>query len=78
MGKHIPIRECISCHKKGEKSTFVRISKWDNEFFVDCPIRSKEEAHIFVLLASKMVTRSKNDRLTGRFAKRYHNRFTMH
>ena len=37
MGKHIPIRECISCHKKGEKSTFVRISKWDNEFFVDCP-----------------------------------------
>ncbi len=35
MGKHIPIRECISCHKKGEKETFIRIVRQENDFFVD-------------------------------------------
>ena len=34
MGKHIPIRECISCHKKGKKTDFVKITKWNDEFFV--------------------------------------------
>lgn len=35
MGKHIPIRECICCRKKGEKYGYIRVVNKEDTFFVD-------------------------------------------